>query len=218
MSKRCAACDRIYPDHAVYCALCGKTLSADEQIVVGGTTTCCGSSSGTRGLAVLVALLLVGLTAFAVFQASGSTRDAVYKGPVVSGEVQLPECKADLFYKMLAPQSVKVRVSRTDCCLQVSGSPREVAALSSLAELLVRYQDVPGDHVRAHLAKMKKKMVGKDYKLPRGQAQVLFDLLAFDDVAVWVSRGGTRVSVQAQPTDQKTVMAVAKILNGKRLH
>ncbi len=218
MSKRCAACDRIYPDNAVYCALCGKTL-APEETAACGPATCCGSSGGTRGLAVLVAAVLVGLTAVAVFKASGSTRgEPVYTGPIVNGEVELPECKGDPFFKMLAPQSVKVRVGRSDCCIEVSGSPKELAALSNFAELLNRYHGVSEKHVRARLSKMKRDMIGRDYKLPKGQARALFNLLAHDDVAVWVAWSGRKVTVQALPDDQKTVAYVAKILNGKRLH
>lgn len=215
MSKRCASCDRIYPDHAVYCALCGKTLAAEDP-ATSAPASCCGSG-GTRGLAVLVAAVLVGLTAVAVFQASGSTRESVYKGPIVKAEIELPDCKRECFYKMLAPKGVKVIVHRSDCCLQVSGSPREVEALSRFAELLVRFQNVPDGHIRARLTKMKNQLISQDYKLPRGQAQNLFDLLAHEDVSVWVSRSGRKVTVQALPKDQQTVAYVAKILVGKRL-
>jgi len=217
MSKRCAGCDRIYPDNAVYCALCGKTLSPDK-VVAGGGTTCC-ESSGSRGFAVLVALALVGLTAFAVFQASGATGEDSYTGPIASGEIELPECKANLFFDMLAPQSVKVRVGRSDRFIEVSGSPREVKVLSSFAELLVRHNGVPDGHVLAHLKKLKsgRKLTQKEYRLPREHAKALFNLLADSDVAVWVSRSGGRVNVQALPADQNTIMAVVKILNGKRL-
>lgn len=209
MSKHCTACNRLYPTHAVYCALCGKSLSVSHDAPQ--------TSGGTRGLAVLLAATVTAATAFTIFQFKGSDSPSSNLDPsvpLVWRELELPQSKADMLFELLRPNDVKVLVSREDCCLRVNGSPGEVTTVVGFGELITRFHGVPKGHVSAHLSKMK--LSKKDYKLSRSAAARLFDLLALHDVPVFVYRKGGAVQISADPSDQQMLANFVNILHGKR--
>lgn len=209
MSKRCTACNRIFPNNALYCALCGKSLSVDHD----GPQ----ASGGARGLAVLLAAAVTAVTAVTIYQFSIPNPPSSYLDPsvpMVWRELELPQNKADLLYKLLRPDDIKVVVDRNECCVRVKGSRGEIATIIGFAELMTRFQDVPKEHVCARLKEMK--LLKKDYELSRSSAGRLFELLAFDDVPVWVGRKGRQLQVSANPTDQQMIANLANILRGKR--
>ena len=90
----------------------------------------------------------------------------------------------------------------------------EVATIIGFGELITRFQGVPRRHMKAHLSKLR--LSKKDYKLSRSSACRLFDLLAFDDVPVWVARKGKSLQISADPRDQQVLANFANILRGKR--
>lgn len=209
MRRRCTACNRIFPNNAVYCALCGKSLSVDQDTPQ--------TSGGTRGLAVLLAAAVTAATAFTIYQFSSSNSQSSYLDPsvpMVWRELELPQAKADMLFELLRPDDIKVIVNRDDCCLKVTGSLGEVATIIGFGELITRFHGVPERHVRAHLSKMR--LSNKDYMLSRLSAGRLFDLLALDDVPVWVARKGRSLQIKAEPSDQQMLANLANILRGKR--
>ena len=157
------------------------------------------------------------MTAFTIYQFSGSNSPSSYLDPsvpMVWRELELPQPKADMLFELLRPSDVKVLVSRDDCCLRVNGSPGEVTAVVGFGELITRFHGVPKGHVSAHLSKMK--LSKMDYKLSRSSARRLFDLLALDDVPVFVYRSGGAIQISAEPSDQRTLAKFASILRGQR--
>lgn len=209
MSKRCTACNRLFTNNAVFCALCGKSLSVDQDAPR--------TSSGTRGLAVLLAAAVTAVTAFTIFQLGNSNSQSIHLDPsvpMVWRELELPQPKADMLFELLRPNDIKVLVTRDGGCLRVNGSPGEIATLIGFGELITRFQGVPERHVRAHCSKMP--LSKKDYKLSRSSAGRLFELLAPYDVPVWVTRKGRSLQIQAEPSDQKTLAHFVNILRGKR--
>ncbi|MCH8148329.1 MAG: hypothetical protein IH987_10100 [Planctomycetes bacterium] len=209
MNKRCTACNRLYASHALYCALCGKSLSVNHDSPQ--------TSGGTRGLAVLLAAAVTAATAIAIYQFQGSDSEPFYLDPsvpMVWRELELPETKADMLYKLLLPNDIKVIVSRDNCFLRVKGTHGEVTSIVGFGELITRFQGVPKRHIEAHLSK--KRLSKKNYELSRPSAGRLFDLLAKDDVPVWVRRQGRLIQIQAEPSDQRTLERFANILRGKR--
>lgn len=209
MSKRCTACNRLFPNDAVFCAICGKSLSVDH-----GATH---ASAGARGLAVLLAAAVTAVTAFTIYHFSSSnppSSDLDPSVPMVWRELELPQDKAAMLFQLLRPNDIKILVDRDDCRLKVNGSPGEVATIIGLGELITRFQGVPRRHMKAHLSKLR--LSKKDYKLSRSSACRLFDLLAFDDVPVWVVREGRSLQIIADPSDQQMLANLASILRGKR--
>lgn len=209
MSKRCTACNRLFPNDAAFCAICGKSLSVDH-----GATH---ASAGARGLAVLLAAAVTAVTAFTIYHFSSSnppSSDLDPSVPMVWRELELPQDKADMLFQLLRPNDIKILVDRDDCRLKVNGSPGEVATIIGLGELITRFQGVPIRHIKAHLSKIR--LSKKDYKLSRSSACRLFDLLAFDDVPVWVVREGRSLQIIADPSDQQMLANLASILRGKR--
>ena len=209
MSKHCTACNRLYPTHAVYCALCGKSLSVSHDAPQ--------TSGGTRGLAVLLAATVTAATAFTIFQFKGSDSPSSNLDPsvpMVSRELELPQPKADMLFELLRPNDVKVLVSRNDCCLNVTGSLGEVTTVVGFGELITRFQNISERHMRARLSKMR--LSQKDYKLSRSSARRLFALLALADVPVLVHRKGSSLQISAEPRDQQMLANFVIILHGKR--
>ena len=209
MSKRCTACNRLFPNDAAFCAICGKSLSVDH-----GATH---ASAGARGLAVLLAAAVTAVTAFTIYHFSNSnppSSDLDPSVPMVWRELELPQDKAAMLFQLLRPNDIKILVDRDDCRLKVNGSPGEVATIIGLGELITRFQGVPVRHIKAHLSKIR--LSKKDYKLSRSSACRLFDLLAFDDVPVWVARKGKSLQISADPRDQQVLANFANILRGKR--
>lgn len=209
MSKRCTPCNRLFPNNAVYCALCGKSLSVDHHAPQ--------ASAGARRLAVLLAAAVTVATAFTIYQFSNSNSQSFHldrSAPMVWRALELPQPKADMLFELLRPNDIKILVDRDDCGLRVNGSPGEVATLLGFGELITRFQGVPEGHVRAHLSKTQ--LSKMDYKLSRSSAGRLFDLLALYDVPVWVTRKGRSLQIQAEPSDQQTLANFANILRGKR--
>ncbi len=133
MSKRCTACNRLFPNNAEYCALCGKALSVDH-----GAPQASGSM---RGLAVVLAATVTAVTAVTIYQFSSPKAPTSYLDPsvpMVWRELELPQAKADLLYELLRPNDIKILVDRSDCCVKVQGSPGEVATIIGFKELLTR--------------------------------------------------------------------------------
>ena len=146
-----------------------------------------GTSTAVRNLGVLVAALVAIASAFVVF---GATRHPKFPWPgrsipTVKACFELPSAKANNLYELLAPRDVKVVVSAHDCGVCVQGTSREVDTLANLAELVTRFGDLPRSEAVDCVNRLRPRWTkGRTYKLSKSKANVLFELLAPDDVAV----------------------------------
>jgi len=132
--------------------------------------------------------------------------------------LELPPPKADAFFQLLAPEHVKVLVSRRPTGVQVNGTQREVEALAALAALITRSQGTDFSSDNAALAELRKTWDTKEtYALPAASADDLFRLLAFNDVPVFVSHATGGVTVEASRADQQIIADVVRIVRGEAL-
>ena len=223
MSKTCSTCQRSYPAHARYCALCGRPLVPSRPSA--------GPSPAARNLGLVAAAVIAVVTALIVF---GSTRRSPsppregwsrftswannWSVPTIKRHFDLPHSKTEELFDLLAPRDIKVVVGRRGDRLSAEGTANELDALNAFAELLTRYDHIAEREVRNHVALLRPQWTDRrTYKLPKAKAQVLFKVLRADDVAVGVSYNGKRhVSVNAAPGDQKTVRRMVEILRGNR--
>ncbi len=212
MNVICPTCRRPNPSHARYCACCGRALRRS------------GCRSGScRGL--LVTLAVVGLVLWSTGWRGvpmawvSKVREAVsrVRSPqLVRRHLELNPAKADAFFKLLAPADVQVLVARTDRGISIKGTPHEADVLADFAGLLTRHERACGNQ-RFSMDKLAATWtVRQTYTVPAAKARTLYDLLADDDVPVYVQRHSQTVVVDASESDQKTIAGVVDILHGKR--
>ena len=223
MGKTCSTCQRSYPAHARFCALCGRPLVSPRPSA--------GPSPTKRNLGVLAAAVVAVVTALIVFGSARNSPSPPREGwsrftswadswsvPTIKRHFDLPHNKTEELFELLAPRDIKVVVGRRDDGLSAEGTVNELDALNSFAELLTRYDHIAERKVRNHVALLRPQWTDhRTYKLPKAKARVLFKVLRADDVAVGVSYNGKRhVRVNAAPADQKTVRRMVEILRGNR--
>lgn len=137
---------------------------------------------------------------------------------MVRRSYDLPEAKASAFFELLAPSDVKVLVGRTDKGVSIEGTTAEAKVLDGLTDLLTRFADRDVSDTGAFITELRPTWTTTaTYELPEKKLGLLFDILAFDDVPVLVSRGDGKITVQASDADQKVVAGIARILSGERL-
>lgn len=131
-------------------------------------------------------------------------------------DFELRPDKAELFHDLLAPEHVMVRVGQSDGGIYVIGTLRELEVLSAFAELLTRDEDLFAKDREQF--KRNARMRGTTSETYRLTESTLYDLLVGEDVPVFVTKRGDRISVEAALADQKTIRQVVAILEGQRLH
>lgn len=200
MARQCTVCQKSYPSHANYCAICGRLL----------VTT--GITVGSRNGRLVLAVMISALATFAVFAA---TRSPVQ---IESRSFDLPPAKAAAMFRLLKPKDVKVIVARDGNHVQIKGTHRECDALTDFIGLIGRFSSQSECQVRRQMERARKTWTTHEtYRLPKSKAKALFDALAPDDVPVLVSWSGKRLRIDASPTDQAILKQLVQILRGRRL-
>jgi hypothetical protein len=213
MFRECPDCRRRNPHNARFCATCGRRL---DYARCGPATK---SGSGGAGLAlglVLIALFL----GFRPLHLVSWGRRAVTRAtaqPTVRREFNLPDDKADAFYRLIAPSDIKVIVGRREGGVFIKGTPSEAESMTRFAELLTRLEGRDGNTVEHIINSLRSQPTETEtYLLLRSKVNALINILKFKDVPVLVSGGGRKVRVIAAPNDQQTIREVVHILHGER--
>ncbi len=130
----------------------------------------------------------------------GSRDEKVYD---VTGE------HANRLFELLAPESVKVIVSREGDRIAIRGTDREHAVLNSALQLL---NWVDRDDSFAEMTRGER--TERVYRVGRDHADMLFEMLAPSDVKVVVSRrGDAAVSISATKREHRVLSDFLKLLH-----
>lgn len=138
---------------------------------------------------------------------------------LLTADFTLSEEKADKLYDALVDAHVKpivARVGRQQ--LRIKATPREIDVIRHVVDVLSRTDSLSRRERKELMAEVKQgKAPHISADLPDNAGE-FFELLAFDDVPVLVSRSGARVTVQADdPDDRRALLEFAELLNGARL-
>ena len=129
---------------------------------------------------------------------------------------ELPRAKAEALFALLAPDDVKVFVGPDPEGVKIKGTAQEAKILDAFVNLLTREEGQAIDDPAAFIEKLRKTWnTERSYKLPGPKADALFNILAFPDVPVLVSRSDSGVHVEASENDQKVLAGVVGIMHGK---
>lgn len=136
----------------------------------------------------------------------------------VEREYDLNPDKAKAVFDLLAPSDVKVLVGQRDGGVYIKGTPREARVLDAFVKILTRHADRNVTDVSAFIQEMRPTWnTRKTYRLPPPKADALYEVLAFGDVPVLVSRADNGITVEATKDDQAVITNVVRIVNGERL-
>lgn len=208
MSVHCTRCGHPNMSMARYCARCGRGL-ASQAI-----------ASGSTGLLPLLILMGVGFFWLAGPVGSFIGRSPRCRTPYPASRIDrhynLPDAKADALFTLLAPNHVRVQVSREHQGLAIRGTPDQVDVLDQFVDLVTRFHGFEAQDLHQTMTHLQPTwQVRRDYRLRESQARYLYKILAFNDVPVLVEQNTAGVSIDANAEDQHTLSQLVAILNGR---
>lgn len=217
MDRMCRSCRRTYPPHARFCGRCGRPFPPTIQ-----PTPAPKHTSRSFRPAKLLGSLTLFIFASAFVLSFARTGGVLFPTAWHSSRIflSMPAPKADALFDMLAPDHVRVLVSRQSDGVLVQGDDGELRALLALQSLVTRLDGKAPRYVESQIRRL-----GSDdsasvrrYDLHgRKTAKRLYRLLAFDDVPVIVHRDGASLIVRASAGDHDVLAAVTRILLGEPL-
>lgn len=167
------------------------------------------------GMCILGGLLLL------VLGGSGTRRSGDRPdGEGVRRDFNLSPAKASALYALLAPSDIKVTVRKRPRGVTVHGTPREVAALRDLVDLVNRVEGHgwSAARLKARIDELRPSWTCTDfYELPPDKAKCLWNLLSIDGVPLAISGGPSRLRIDATCADHNILRTVVEILKGRPL-
>lgn len=128
---------------------------------------------------------------------AGETRQTVINGETISRGYALPQDKLEKMFELMQREDVPVRVSLSGDEIQVSGSAADQEAFAGFVRVLNDDDET----------------ISREYSLPEGKRDALYDLLALNSVKVIVSRSGDDLSISATRSQHEAIEAFIRSIN-----
>lgn len=132
-----------------------------------------------------------------VAQSAGRSRATAIEGGSMSRGYTMAADKLELLFELMKRADVPVQVSLNGDEIQVNGSAADHAAFAGFVDVLNDDNE----------------MISREYSLPEGKREALYNLLALDSVKVVVSRSGDALGISATRSQHAAIAAFIESIN-----